>query len=345
MRVLIAEDQNVIRQGLGKIIGEIPGVEVDVAADGAAAWAQYRRCPADLIVTDIVMPDMDGLELIERIRAVDDACAAVVISGYDRFEYARRAMAQGVRDYLLKPMRRDKILSVINARKAEYDQRRERDDRLFSAAWSAGLAGETERLRDELAGMKSRTAGWLIAAKSAVGACPLAPETGYLLCRRLAELSGDTGLFTACGEYAGERRGGGVVAEQVRVEKGAELAPALLALSQRWREREDGDLDGAIRHALMYVSRHYGEPISLQSVAEQVELHPNYLSALFARNMQCGFSHYLQRLRIERAKTLLHTTNRKVSDIAADVGFTDSRYFAKVFKSLTGQTPQQYRAE
>lgn len=59
--------------------------------------------------------------------------------------------------------------------------------------------------------------------------------------------------------------------------------------------------------------------------------------------MNCGFTHYLQRLRVEKSKTLLRTTEHKVSDIASCLGFTDSKYFTKVFKSFVGVTPQQYR--
>jgi two-component system response regulator YesN len=345
LRVLIVEDQNVIRQGLRKIISEIPGVEVDEASDGAAAWAHYRRCPSDLVITDIVMPDMDGLELIERICKVDDACAAIVISGYDKFEYARRAMAQGVRDYLLKPMRREKILSVMRARKKEFDQRREREEKIFSEAWSAALAGEEEKLRIELAGMTGHAAGYLVIAKSATSVCPSAAETGYLLCRKIAEVNETTALFFAFGEYDPACSGEQVETAQAPIESDGDLAAAFLLLAQRWQERKDGEVDEAVRRMLMYVNRHYNQPLSLQYVAEKVGLHPNYLSALFARNMQCGFTHYLQRLRIEKAKTLLRTTSRKISDIALSVGFTDGKYFAKVFKSITGVTPQQYRVE
>ena len=345
MRVLLVEDQNIIRQGLRKIISEIPELDIEEAEDGAQAWALYGRRPADLVITDIVMPDMDGLDLISRISACDDDCAAVVISGYDKFDYAQRAMMYGVRSYLLKPMRREKILAVVRRHKAEYEERRERREKLFACAWNAGLAGEHERVRDELTGMRAKSAGCLIAARSAVGACPLPEETGYLLCRQLARVGADTALFCAHGPFADERRAEQIALCETHIEAGEEFSQALLQLTQRWTEGASDDYGEAMRRVLLYISRHYGEPLSLQGVAEQVNLHPNYLSALFTRSMHCGFTHYLQRLRVEKAKTLLRTTSQKVNAIALSVGFTDGKYFTKVFKALTGITPQQYRAE
>lgn len=345
MRVLIAEDQNVIRQGLKKIIGEMPGTDVVGAADGAQAWEIYERLPADLVVTDIVMPDMNGLELIEHISSADDACTVIVISGHDKFEYARRAMEYGVRDYLLKPVSREKILSVLRQRKGEFDQRYDRQEKLFRTSWSLAVAMKEEQLKDELEGMKCPSSGKLVVAKSTAGACPLAQDTGFLLCRRLAQISEDTALFAAYGAFESAYCNSDIVQADVLVEKGEDLSLAIARLAGRWKGQEDGVYDGAVRRVLMYVSRHYGEALSLQGVAYEIGLHPNYLSALFTRNMHCGFTRYLQRLRVERAKTLLRTTNRKINDIATVVGFTDGKYFAKVFKAITGISPQQYRSE
>lgn len=342
MRILIAEDQNLIRQGLKKIISEIPGVDVVEAADGLQAWEMYRRRPADLIITDIVMPDMDGLELIGHVREYDDMCAAVVISGYDKFDYAQRAMMYGVRDYLLKPMRREKILSVLKLRKEEFERQEERMNRFVRAAWNAALSGETQR--DELGGVRFSADGWLLAAKSTLSACPQAEETGYTLCRRLAELSENTAIFVAYGAFSAQMQGENLVTEGIRVKKNQEMVGAIRQLAERWKLGDGNEHDEAVRRVLVYVNRHYGEPLSLQSVAEQVGLHPNYLSTLFTRNMQCGFTHYLQRLRVEKAKVQLRTTKRKISDIASCLGFTDGKYFTKVFKSFVGITPQQYRA-
>ena len=342
MKILIAEDQNLIRQGLKKIISEIPGVDVTEAADGLQAWEMYRRCPADLIITDIVMPDMDGLELIGRIRQYDDRCVAVVISGYDKFDYAQRAMMYGVRDYLLKPMRREKILSVLKMRKDEFERQEEGMNRLFLSAWNAGLTGEASR--ETLKGVRFCADGELLVAKSTLSACPQAEETGYTLCRRLAELSENTAIFIANGTFSAQLRGEHLITESIPVKKDQEMIGAVRQLAEKWQLGGGNEHDEAVRRVLVYVNRHYGEPLSLQSVAEKVGLHPNYLSALFTRNMQCGFTHYLQRLRVEKSKTLLRTTNRKISDIASCLGFTDGKYFTKVFKSLAGVTPQQYRA-
>lgn len=342
MRVLIAEDQNLIRQGLRKIISELPGIDVDEESDGLAAWRTYKRRSADLVLTDIVMPEMDGLELISRIREYDDVCSAVIISGYDKFDYAQRAMRYGVRDYLLKPVRRERILEIFRQRKAEYDQRTEWMNHLYTSLWNACLAGE-EPL-EEPGSLRFKANGRLLAASSSLGVCPQVEDTGYTLCRRLAEVSENTALFIAYGPFSAQMKGEGVEIEAVEVCCGQGYLAAIRQLAGVWKLREEDQRDEGVRRVLKYVNRNYMKPLSLQSVAEEVGLHPNYLSALFTRNMSCSFTFYLRRLRVEKAKTLLRMTRRKVSDIAVSVGFSDSRYFAKVFKSLTGITPQQYRA-
>ena len=70
---------------------------------------------------------------------------------------------------------------------------------------------------------------------------------------------------------------------------------------------------------------------------------PNYLSALFRREMGQTFSAYLESCRIEKAQDLLRDVRYKVYEVAAAVGYSDPRHFGKVFKARTGRTPLEYR--
>ena len=93
-----------------------------------------------------------------------------------------------------------------------------------------------------------------------------------------------------------------------------------------------------------YIDEHYREPVSIQQIAKQFYVHPNYLSSLFKKEMQINFSKYLTDLRIKHACELLRSTTLSVSDIAEYVGYKDYFYFAKLFRKYIGKTPSEYRA-
>lgn len=101
-----------------------------------------------------------------------------------------------------------------------------------------------------------------------------------------------------------------------------------------------------IEKAIEYMRRGYSdESISLQSVALEVNLSPSYFSAQFKKYEGVSFVDYLNTLRISKAKELLCCTLMHVSEIAFAVGYNDYRYFSRVFKKQTGQTPRGFRRE
>ncbi|MGG1661780.1 bifunctional transcriptional activator/DNA repair enzyme AdaA [Brevibacillus sp. NRS-1366] len=89
----------------------------------------------------------------------------------------------------------------------------------------------------------------------------------------------------------------------------------------------------------------YQEPLNLTEIASRLFVSPYYMQRSFTRLKSCSPSQYLSQKRVEAAKRLLTETSNSVTDIAMQVGFRTSAYFAQVFHKLTGQTPTQYRAE
>ncbi|NQX45085.1 response regulator [Paenibacillus tritici] len=100
-----------------------------------------------------------------------------------------------------------------------------------------------------------------------------------------------------------------------------------------------------IRKALSYVAHHYQEPISVADVSGYTAISPNYFSHLFKSQTGINFSDYVTRYRIERSKQYLRETDKQVGEIAEQVGIPDYKYFARIFRRLTGKTPSQYREE
>ena len=82
---------------------------VGTAANGIQALELIRKEKTDILITDIRMPGLNGLELIEKVREISPDIKIMIISGYANFEYAQNALKQGVSDYLLKPINKDAL--------------------------------------------------------------------------------------------------------------------------------------------------------------------------------------------------------------------------------------------
>lgn len=103
-KVMIVEDEMLVRVGLRSSV-DWSKYGMEVAADlpdGQAAWDYYLKEKPDIVITDIRMPRMDGMELIGKIREADKETRIVVLSCLEEFDLARRAMSLGVSHYILK---------------------------------------------------------------------------------------------------------------------------------------------------------------------------------------------------------------------------------------------------
>ncbi|MBQ7065394.1 MAG: helix-turn-helix domain-containing protein [Lachnospiraceae bacterium] len=92
-----------------------------------------------------------------------------------------------------------------------------------------------------------------------------------------------------------------------------------------------------------YVVVHVDEKLSLESVAEGVYLNPSYVSHIFKKTTGMNFTDYMAEVKVDRAKVLLRDSRMKIYDVASTVGYSDSEYFAKIFKKKTGYCPTSYQ--
>lgn len=130
-RVLLVDDEEEIRTGISrKIDWEAVGFSlVGEAGNGEEALELAEQLRPDVVLTDIKMPFMDGLELCRRLRQSLPAAKLVVFSGFDDFEYARQAVGMGVSEYILKPINAPELMEVLNKLRELLDrQRLERRD-------------------------------------------------------------------------------------------------------------------------------------------------------------------------------------------------------------------------
>lgn len=119
----------------------------------------------------------------------------------------------------------------------------------------------------------------------------------------------------------------------------AELTGQLRAMAARGGE----PMDDLRRQISAYLDRHYGEPLTLNTVASHLHLSYSYLSSCWSRCFGCGFNEYLNSVRLEEAMRLLSATQIPVAEISGMVGYSEQGYFGKVFKKHTGLSPLAYR--
>ncbi|OPA81534.1 hypothetical protein BVG16_02495 [Paenibacillus selenitireducens] len=123
------------------------------------------------------------------------------------------------------------------------------------------------------------------------------------------------------------------------------LVLALVDFTERVHARQLPNVSAAISRCQNYIFNHLYEEISLTTLAEITNLHANYLSQRFKKEVGISVSEYIQRQRIEEAKELLTLSDFPLSEICSRLTFHDQSYFTKVFKKYTGMTPKQYRKQ
>jgi two-component system response regulator YesN len=238
MKILIVEDEFHIRNGLIHLIPTIsPSYQIiGHAEDGREGLVLARELEPDVVITDIKMPKIDGLKMIEQIQELGLHPVYLVLSGYAEFEYARAAIRLGVNDYLLKPISVDALTQTLH------------------------------RIESE--------------------------------------------LYTAC-------------TNTENTESEMTYSPV-------------------VNDMVETICRNYGKHLCLESFSEKYKMTPEYLSTLFAKETSMTFSNYLKNVRMKKAKELLDTTDLKIYEIACRVGYTEPKYFSKVFKEYTGLPAKQY---
>ncbi|WP_407352887.1 response regulator [Luteimonas sp. R10] len=157
IRVLLAEDQALVRGALSALLGLESDIEVvGACADGEAAWRELQRLRPDLLVTDIEMPGLSGLELAQRIHRHELPVKVVIVTTFARPGFLRRALDAGVSGYLLKDAPAEELAEAL---RKVHRGGRALDPQLALEAWSeADPLSDRERQVLRLAG-EGRSAG------------------------------------------------------------------------------------------------------------------------------------------------------------------------------------------
>lgn len=335
-RVVIADDEPLALNGMAGIVEYMPGFEVaGKATNGAQALDIIQQQDVDLVLTDIKMPGTDGMWLIERIDALGLMVTVIMVSAYDDQKYIRAAIRNPyVYDYVFKPFMPQEIRELLEAasrhhhrRKAEMPGSEINMNLLINSIMQNNaevIEGDLDifyaRSNASLAQLKNLAYGWVMFIYNNI----LASQPSGSL--------NESDIMNAI--YSCQSK--------------SEIRQVFMSFVRHCCQKyvRDDEVTTLVNGALQIIHKELDNPdLNLNYVAGKLDVTPNYLSGRFSRDMKQNFSNYLTHLRINTAKELLASINRKVYEVSLDVGFADVSYFNKVFKEHTGLTPLQYRQQ
>ncbi len=173
-RILIADDESHIAEGLQMLLAD-DGFEVDIATDGNAAWEMIEKNRYAVVLADLRMPDVDGLELLSRMGEAGLSSEMIIITGKGSIDTAKEAMRQGAYDYLEKPLKIDRLRELIPKAVEKHqfkEANRELRERLKNLSHFGDLIGQSEEMRQIYATIQAAApsnASILIVGESGTG--------------------------------------------------------------------------------------------------------------------------------------------------------------------------------
>ena len=135
IRVFIVDDEEVILSGIRNAIQNLPGNKYQVcgeAPDGETAWPMILETRPDVVLADVCMPFMNGLELAKIVKKTIPETKFIIISGHDEFEYAQEAVAINVDAYVLKPVNSRKLMDILETIEKSDPVNQESQERLLA---------------------------------------------------------------------------------------------------------------------------------------------------------------------------------------------------------------------
>ncbi len=338
-KILVVEDEPVVLRALSdpkewtargfRLIGS--------TLTAGKALEMIREDAPDVILTDICMPDMTGIDMMTLLRGQAMDCEFVILSGYSEFDYARSAIRLRAFEYLTKPINERQFEETFARLHAWLDRKR------GAAAADGGLEQDRIcRLAEAVAGRDVARAEAELEAFFAL--FPRQDDSLYAALNELfaailerCRLEGMTAPFPAAWENVRLMPDSGLDALRGQVRSGLEecMRGIRCAMGER-----TSDL---VRSVSEYVQNHVEDRLSLEDLARMHHVSPFYLSRFFKQKTGLNLNSFVNGRKVEQAKRYLARSGKSVQEIALRMGFSEYRYFCVVFKRMTGETPLEYR--
>ncbi|MBO7745735.1 response regulator [Paenibacillus sp. MWE-103] len=333
LRLFIVDDEWLIRKGIVRMVERLSTEwKIEEASNGLDAVERIKQAAFDLIFCDIKMPGRDGIETLDELTRQGYRIPVVFLTGYDEFALMQSALRLRAYDYLLKPVHDNDILAVFTNFKKDFLSITMRSD-----SQHAKLQQFEFHLLNALESFDAeRVAGAIEEGQASFGGCMT--MTAYVdEIRRIAN------HFFSKHRIHGFDKDVLLTSNDVSNLSAIQHAIRIrFTLIKGVEEKETNNLK-IIRLVKDYIKTHLQHPLTLAEVADYVHFNPTYFSEYFKEKSGETFIHYVTRMKIEQAKTMLADPTVKITYVSEYLGYKDPRSFSKMFKIFLGMTPTEYR--
>jgi len=334
--ILLVDDEHLVIKGIRIILEKtcLSIGEIREAENGEEAMELIREKVPDIIITDIRMPIVNGLELCRKVYKKCPNTSIIIISGYDDFKYAQEAIKYGVRQYLLKPIQKMQLLKTVG----DIIEEKEEAKRLLYISHK-DMETLIEKFENGIWNNSDiDVRGGLTLLHRLLNSLPIdfcikiSNELFEILLGKLSLKIGYT-LMIQIDEYKGFEKNGFFSWTKQTINK------IQLELIER-KKNSDYNL---FEMAKQYLTENYNEEITLEELAHKTGFSTNYFSKLFKTKIGKTFVQFKSEIRIQKAMEFLQKPEKSVTEVSLDVGYNDLTYFIRVFKEYTGFTPNEYK--
>lgn len=329
LKMIIVDDEKIIRETIHSLI-DWNSLGIDVVAvckDGIEAFDCILDEYPDIVMTDIKMPGLSGLDLIEKVRAAQLNTEFIILSGYGEFEFARTAMRYGVKHYLLKPSNETEITQVIvSCVETCKSKTASRVDSLLTQLFLTEMPPEKllqRRFFTELSGEQDVD----LAKTQMIRLVMEASKKEYYPLSKLQTTDS-------------------LMAVNVCVTMNDLIPSAEQIMTSIFSVEPQHKYTDCVEKVIKYIGEHLSDSnLSLKWISENyLFMNPDYVSKMFVKQTGSKFSAYVTELRIQEAKKLLleHSEESPYA-VAEMVGFGNNpQYFSQIFKKYTKLSPKDY---
>lgn len=377
IKVIVVDDEYIVRKGLMATVDwqKFNMEVVGDAANGQKGWELFLEHSPDVVITDIVMPEENGIELARKVKQAAPRTKVLLLSCHRDFEFAQEGLNLGASGYIVKTAFQDqefeKYLERFRDELGELEQPNPVEDgqseTLLSKTFYEWLCGFETSFSEMLE--EKRQADWSFIDQPffiyyvnhlSRDGSPIEEQIGALFPNNPAKIiCGADQCFMFIPEDAKKDFEQHLLDAKEQIPKlkwrtsgpnegiadwmkGVKSLHSQLQIEQQFSASLE-DWPCPIQKAVELITADLSQSFSSVDIAHEVGLSRSHFSTLFKKTVGESFSEFTEKLKLDAARSLLEATPLTLQEISERVGIHDGKYFSKWFKKCTGQTPSDYR--